>query len=668
MPDKKNLLIIVSVILILILSTAYSFNSALKNMADLSADEETVKEANVSSDDLYWDISSDLIATRTPSSNTAMSSIYCLVNKETNPEKIYISAIQGSENIYYYFFLPAFGDFSETRLMFGNYSTDISHITITDINGNAVDIHNGDTISFAADASMYTAEFYDNNNEIFDSGLLFFKKANGNSSIFIDTTSGSMDNVHSDKSVKESGKISIFNESGHSELSSKLDYIKGHGNSTWKRWKKPYQIKLSSAADILGMGSADKWILQSNVYDASAIRNSLVFSLAEKVGLKYTPEQRRCELYLNGRYAGLYQISEKVEISEERVNIKDLDSANKEVNSYSSPVNNPGDISGGYLLEHDFAERLTSGESYFRTEGEDGYVICSPKYTTDDESEYISNIFQQVEDAVWSGDENLSKLIDMKSFADKYILDELVMNDDAGITSAYYYKDSDINSSLLYAGPVWDYDHCLGKHANRLIGYPDTLNFWTGNYRNSTKLFFGLYTCHPEFLELIKSEWTDNFLPAINEMLESGIAELSAEVALDNGMNEILINESADTVSTDTETVSSLLSYRRDVLSKVWQYDAPLHIVYFYEEDGRDATEVGVPDGNEIGWLPWGNEEENTDNANDELEDEGSTDDDAETGDDEEEFEGWYDMDTGEAVTQHTIVTRDMRVKEKTDD
>ena len=148
---------------------------------------------------------------------------------------------------------------------------------------------------------MYTADFYDNNDELFFSGLLFFKKANGNASIFIDTASGTMSQVTSDKNIKENGKIAVFDENGHTELDMKLDYIKGHGNSTWKRWKKPYQIKLDKAADILGMGYAKKWILQSNVYDASGIRNSLVYSIAEKVGLNFTPEQRRCELYLNGR-------------------------------------------------------------------------------------------------------------------------------------------------------------------------------------------------------------------------------------------------------------------------------------------------------------------------------------------------------------------------------
>ncbi len=359
-----------------------------------------------------------------------------------------------------------------------------------------------------------------------------------------------------------------------------------------------------------------------------------------------------------------------MEVSESRVSIKNLEKDNETVNSYSKPINNPGDISGGYLLEHDFADRLSSSESYFRTKGEDGYVISSPKYATDGENDYIRSIFEKLEDAVWNGEGELSDIIDMKSFADKYILDELVMNDDAGITSCYYYKDSDINSSLLFAGPVWDYDHCLGRHANQLVGYKDTLNFWTGNYRHSTKLFFGLYTKRPEFLELVKSEWKDNFLPIIDEMLSGGINELSAEVAADNGMNEILINESADSVAADTETVSSLLAYRRDILNKVWLYNKPLHVVYFYQDSGRDATEVGVLDGNEIGWLPWGND---TEDSTPESEGRGSSAD-ADASDDTAEnkssgeFDYWYDMDTGETVDQHTIVTRDMRVKEKVKD
>ena len=115
MKNKKDLRIVLAVILLLIISIVYSLVSVMKN-SDSSSDTEKKAAADGSSDDLYWDISSDLIATRTPSGNTPMSSIYCLVNDAANPEKIYISAIQGSENIYYYFFLPAFGDFSETKI------------------------------------------------------------------------------------------------------------------------------------------------------------------------------------------------------------------------------------------------------------------------------------------------------------------------------------------------------------------------------------------------------------------------------------------------------------------------------------------------------------------------------------------------------------------------
>ena len=45
--------------------------------------------------------------------------------------------------------------------------------------------------------------------------------------------------------------------------------MKGRGNTTWGLPKKPYQIKLDSKQDILGMGKAKKWVLLANYGDRS---------------------------------------------------------------------------------------------------------------------------------------------------------------------------------------------------------------------------------------------------------------------------------------------------------------------------------------------------------------------------------------------------------------
>ena len=58
----------------------------------------------------------------------------------------------------------------------------------------------------------------------------------------------------------------------------------------------------------------------------------------------------------------------------------------------------------------------------------------------------------------------LEEYIDLESWAKKYLVEEIVKNFDGGISSQYFYKDSDAKGEpLLYAGPVWDYDGALGN-------------------------------------------------------------------------------------------------------------------------------------------------------------------------------------------------------------
>ena len=40
--------------------------------------------------------------------------------------------------------------------------------------------------------------------------------------------------------------------------------IKGRGNSTWGKPKKPYRLKLDTEASILGLGAAKDWVLLAN--------------------------------------------------------------------------------------------------------------------------------------------------------------------------------------------------------------------------------------------------------------------------------------------------------------------------------------------------------------------------------------------------------------------
>jgi len=89
--------------------------------------------------------------------------------------------------------------------------------------------------------------------------------------------------------------------------------IKVRGNSTAMAPKKPFNLKFASKKNVLGMGSAKKWNLLANCFDASLMRNAIAFDIAHTLGLEYTSEITYAEVWVDGVYKGCYQLCEAVE-------------------------------------------------------------------------------------------------------------------------------------------------------------------------------------------------------------------------------------------------------------------------------------------------------------------------------------------------------------------
>lgn len=187
--------------------------------------------------------------------------------------------------------------------------------------------------------------------------------------------------VELSKSNKAKGSAVLMEESGTVLYEGALKQIKGRGNSTWEYAKKPYQIKLDQSADLLLTGEPSKtWVLLSNYFDKTLLRNRIGLDLAAEMGMEYTSRCRPVDLYYDGSYRGSYLLTEKVEIDENRVDIhsleKDYEAANPDIEDFDSlpriedtaangyscqyiqGLNTPEDLSGGYLLETEYTQRL----------------------------------------------------------------------------------------------------------------------------------------------------------------------------------------------------------------------------------------------------------------------------------------------------------------------
>ena len=219
--------------------------------------------------------------------------------------------------------------------------------------------------------------------------------------------------------------------------------IKGHGNSTRKWPKSPFQIKFSNKVDLLGMGKAKKWILLANFFDKSNLRTDIAFYLERMLDENYALEGRFVELYIDNEYQGLYYLTEKVNISKSRVNLKD---------------------ELGIIVELDNLH--TDEETCYYTIENTCLVIHDSVVAENEEKaieEFVKD-FNALEQAAKSGDyKSVQQLIDTASFAKYFLLSEFTVNPDAYASSFFFYKDG--SDDKIHAGPGWDFDLSLSNPA-----------------------------------------------------------------------------------------------------------------------------------------------------------------------------------------------------------
>lgn len=355
-----------------------------------------------------------------------------------------------------------------------------------------------------------------------------------------------------DKSNRAKGSMALLAADGESVYDGKLTQIKGRGNSTWKGAKRPYQIKLDKKTDLLQTGdSADKaktWVLLANFYDPSAVRNMLALDLGRALQMECNMGYRPVCLFYDGEFRGLYLLTEKVEVNEGRVDVTDLEKANEMANPdvedltklesktgttangatylYCDGMNDPADITGGYLLEMDFADRAMEEKCYFITTRGFYVVVKSPEACSKAEMDYIASWYQDYEDAVFEGGTSsktgkpFTDYVTVESMVQCYLVNELSKNGDGFNTSAYLYKET--GSKPMKMGPLWDYDLSFGNNNYEdLLPQPELL------YTVYGSLGRALYAL-PEFRAEAQRQYTKYITP-LGDVLAGDADAVSAD-------------------------------------------------------------------------------------------------------------------------------------------
>jgi spore coat protein CotH len=254
------------------------------------------------------------------------------------------------------------------------------------------------------------------------------------------------------------GTVTIKGGRDFDDTSSALMKIRGRGNSTWGiHPKKPFQMKLDDKYTFLDMPSKKKWLFLAEYSDKTMLRNTISFEMGYLSNLEWTPKSSFAEVYINDKYNGTYNITEKVEEGSNRVDIGD----------------------DGFLLEIDQLERLDADDVYFYT---NAFLIGikEPNLDWDDEQfKYIKAHINEFEAALFASDfadptNGYAKYIDIDSFIDWYLINEITKNVDSKDFSSIYFHLA--LGEKIKMGPLWDFDLSFGN-----IDYADprySSGFW----------------------------------------------------------------------------------------------------------------------------------------------------------------------------------------------
>ena len=541
----------------------------------------------------------------------------------------------------WYAFLPSMMNPEDAHIVFKG----CDHIEFEDINGKHYIYTNNSKFTGLNENETYYIEFCDKNGNIKNKGKFIFMQSKNVPAMFINTESGDMDYIHKSKKNKEAGEMLLMDPDGGIEYFGRLDSINGRGNTSWGYEKKPYAITLEKGTALLGMGRSKNWALIANYVDRSEVRDKLVKYLASLMDMKYTPKAEFVDLYCNGEYRGLYLLSEKIEVAEERLDIDDLQVRNRKVNyqpleNYGSvsknakepgerrgyDLVNPEDISGGYLIEKNYLDRYSRFPSRFRLNSGEKYCIRSPYYASIEEVEYIASIMQKIEDGASAGTD-ISDYADLKSFADKYLLEEFVGNEASGATSSFFYKDSDSVDPHIYAGPVWDYDKSLGNSMNPYIDDVRHLTFLTA-HDSETRIFYNLYSKSADFRKIVKEEYTEKFRPVIDKAISENSVYDIAAIPLSDAMEYMRWQGNAENTANEVENVEQYMIGRMKFFDDIFIENDEICIVTF---NGEHTDELGILRGEAIGEFP-------------KAKDKGK----------------WVNAATGEEISEMSIVTENM--------
>lgn len=325
----------------------------------------------------------------------------------------------------------------------------------------------------------------------------------------------------------------------------RLSDKKSYGIETWDAEGNDMDVAFfdfPEEEDFILMGHVVN-LKEKYVFDRTLIYNYFGYNLFAKMG-RYASRTELVELEINGQYQGAYVFMEKLKRDKNRIDIKRLEPSDTDSAS----------ITGGYILKIDKSTggdlnldqpleyfddnwsddaRYTSDisfrskydiygnlldfapfdEPYHSSQYLETYFLYEyPKsdQISDLQKSYIQDYIHDFETALLTDDfssdlRSYTDYVDLESFVDFFIINEICRNVDGYRLSTYMYKD---RGEKLKMGPVWDLN--IGFFSGDRIPMED----WVINYNNfvsqdawSLPFWWPRLMEDPQFTGMLKDRW-----------------------------------------------------------------------------------------------------------------------------------------------------------------
>ena len=313
--------------------------------------------------------------------------------------------------------------------------------------------------------------------------------------------------INSTVNTRISARVPTLNmddSPGRMKVKSGIEY-KGKTSRRYK--KRSFKIEFWDADNdgvdrsFLGMPAHEDWVFRGPYSDPSLIRDKLGLDIWRRMSSNrgdWGIDSKFVEVVMNDSYDGLYVLTEAIKRGDNRLVI------NK--NKKDTPI---GD--GGYLIERNGPGNSDNcvGEWEFK------YPKCSK--ITNEQKSHIENRIKEIDNLAKDATRGLvdidalSDKINVASFVDMFLLDELSKDMDMYQASRFFYiKGGD--SQEFFAGPAWDFDKAFdsplrqrpGKDSS---GEPNGFGFLKRENRDLR--WWPSFLAVPGVVDIIKARWQE---------------------------------------------------------------------------------------------------------------------------------------------------------------